>query len=130
MRASLGHVSLLSLALTGCYASHVRSADAGPTSDAATCDPALRPRCARRASPCDTLALVDPICFATSWQCPEGAAPYAPPWTDDRCLPLRDLALFADGVHESPVPVPIGDHCEWIFPFQDGARVQLMGVAS
>ncbi len=130
MRAPVGIALALSLALTGCYGSHVRSVDGGPMPDAATCDPASRPRCVERESPCDELTLVEPACISAAWQCPDGAMLYARPWNDDRCLPLRDAPLFADGVHESPVPVPIGDHCEWIFPYQDGASVQLLGVAS
>ncbi len=124
---------LPALALAGCYASHVRppaDVDAGRLPDAATCDPAERPLCTHRASPCDPLVLVDAECAGVAWHCPAGASVYAVPWTDDRCLPLRDQPLFADGVHESPVPIPIGERCVWVFPFSDGAGVQLLGVAS
>lgn len=126
--------SIASLALAGCYASHGRpmpAPDAGAVPDAPTCDPASRLPCARRASPCDTLVLEEAECVGLVWQCREGAAPYARPWADDHCLPLRDAPLFADGVHESPVPVPIGDSCTWVFPYADASgSVQLLGVAS
>lgn len=117
-----------SLALAGCYGAHERALDAGPQPDAATCDPAARPRCTHRDAPCDPLALVDAVCVATTWQCPPGAAPYERPWQDDRCLPLRGVAFFPDGVHESPVSVPVGDSCDWIFPLETPSGVQLVGV--
>lgn len=129
-RPVLASLAFVPLALGGCYASHERPLDAGPTPDAPTCDPAARPRCMRRDAPCDPITLVDAECVLLAWQCPAGAEPYASPWTEDRCLPLRDAALFADGVHESPVPVPVGGACEWIFPSTSGAGVQLLGVAS
>ena len=126
----------IALFAAGCYSSHVRPTDAGLEADAPSCDPASRPRCATRSGPCDPLTLVDAECAPVSgsgvaWQCPSGAAPYQRPWTDDAtCLPLRGTPLLADGVHESPVPVPIGDTCQWIFPFDTGAGAQLLGVAS
>jgi hypothetical protein len=131
MRARIPAIlAFASLALTGCYSSHTRPVDAGPMPDAPDCDPSARPQCARRASPCDPLTLVDAECVALTWQCPDGAQLYARPWTEDLCLPLREAPLFADGVHESPVPVPVGDHCEWIFPSSTSDGVQLLGVAS
>lgn len=122
--------AFVSLSLAGCYSSHVRSVDAGTAPDSPACDPSTRPRCTRRASPCDPLELVESQCVSLAWQCPSGAQLYQQPWSDDRCLPLRGAPLFADGVHESPVPVPVGDHCEWVFPFSSGPGVQLLGVAS
>jgi hypothetical protein len=131
MDRSLFALVLAPLALAGCYSSHLREVDAGPMADAATCDPAARPRCTHRSSPCDTMELVDAECAGVTWQCPAGATLYASPWTDDHCLPLRGVPLFADGVHESPVPVPIGESCEWVFPFSDASgSVQLLGVAA
>jgi hypothetical protein len=100
-------------------------------SDAPTCNPFARPHCMRRAGPCDPLELVDAECISLAWQCPTGASPYARAWTDDEtCLPLRGTTIFADGVHESPVPIPIGETCEWIFPYDAPSGPQLLGVAS
>jgi hypothetical protein len=111
----------LGLAVSGCALAHERSLDAGPLPDGG-CDPIGRPPCVQRASPCEPLTLVDAICPAGLWECPEGASLYVRPWDGgDLCLPLRGRPLLADGVHEAPVPVPIDGVCEWVFPVESAS---------
>ncbi|MFO0682369.1 MAG: hypothetical protein U0234_09975 [Sandaracinus sp.] len=133
MRTSSG-LPLLALvlagcALAGCALAHTRGGDAGPVADGG-CDLAARPVCTRRAGPCEPLELVDAGCDGAVWACPPGSRPYERPWAEETtCLPLRGEPLFADGVHESPVPIPIDDTCTWVFPAEGDGRVQLLGAA-
>jgi hypothetical protein len=116
------------LVLSGCYASHERPRDAGPMPDAPTCDPSTMPRCMRRDAPCEPWRLVDAECALLAWQCPPGARPYAPPWTSDTCLPFGDESIFGDGVNESPVVVPVGDACTWVFPLERDGAIRLVAA--
>lgn len=143
MRRPLGPLASLVIAwsaslapfvvLAGCYDSHARVSLA-PAGDAGVaCDPDARPLCAAREGPCEPLVLVEARCELATWSCPDGASAYEPPWTEDLCLPLRGRVdpIFADGVHEAPVPVPIGETCAWVLPLDRGTLpIDLVASAS
>lgn len=115
--------SLLLVLCAGCYASHERPAEPLPCTEAP-------PPCVTRSRPCDALALVAAECVGDVWQCPAGSEPYAAPWSDDVCLPLAGAGpSLTDGVHEAPVPVPIGEACAWVFPTDGGAALGFVDVA-
>ena len=110
-------------ATTGCYLAHERGAPPPPCGLAA-------PTCVSREGPCDPLHLVSAECVGETWQCPIGAEIYARPWRDDRCLPLEGrVGGLIDGVHEAPVPVPIGDRCAWVVPGDDALSLAFVDVA-
>lgn len=120
---AIAAAALVAIATGGCYAAHGLPTD-GDRDGGPACDPGARLECARRDGACEPLELAPAICdeVTLAWRCPEGAAPYEPPWQDDVCLPLLGSAgaLFSDGVHEAPVPIPIGDRCAWVMPVERG----------
>jgi hypothetical protein len=113
---------LLGLLLGGCYAAHRAPGDPVPCAEAP-------PLCTARPAPCAPRALVAAVCEEEVWRCPAGAAPYAPPWADDVCLPLAGAGpTMVDGVHDAPVALPLGDRCVWAVPSEDGTALGVMDV--
>lgn len=122
-KRSIALTSLAALAMVGCYSAHERGAPPPPCGLAA-------PTCVTREGPCDPLRIVSAECVGETWSCPTGAEIYTRPWADDRCLPLEGrVGGLIDGVHEAPVPVPIGDRCAWVVPGDDGTSLAFVDVA-